>query len=86
MNLVHRASLTSRREVPIVLVAEETVAESEQWLSGCERCVDHAVIPFVYILDALIACDPTTEYVLYRAAKCPRCSSEVSETTLVETV
>ena len=86
MNIVDQVSVTSRRQAPIVLVDEETVTESELWLSGCERCVDHALIPFVYVLDALIEGEATTEYVLYRVPKCPRCSGEIFESTFVETV
>jgi len=79
---MRQLTLTEKHKT-VVLVDEATVAETEQWLSACERCVDQAAIAFVYLLDALMECEAVTEYLMCRPARCPNCSGEVSETTLV---
>jgi hypothetical protein len=51
---------------------------------ACECCATGAGISFDYVLDAVTGCDPgITEYVMSHPAKCPRCSGEVTEKTLV---
>jgi len=84
MNIVPGMTVVQKPMI-MVLVDEPTLAETEQWLSACEHCAGHAAIAFVYLLDALMECEEPalTEYVLSRPARCPRCFSDVSETTLV---
>ncbi len=63
-----------------VLIAEETVRAAERQIESCEACTpDEAEIPFDYVLDSITGCEPeSTDYVLEKPAKCPRCSGEVS--------
>ena len=71
-------------DVNIVLVGEALLSELELWLSACERCVSNAVITLDYVLDALTGADPqVTEYVMCRPTRCPTCSSQINEKTLV---
>src|SRR6266404_1825567 len=67
----------------IVLVDEDTVAETQQCLSGCESCAENADITFDYLLDQITGCDPATNYLMCRPANCPSCSRDVTEKTLV---
>src|SRR5579871_5182388 len=68
----------------VVLVDRETVLLAQEFISGCENCCPEAEINFDYILDELMGSDPTvTEYLLSDAAICPRCSSRVTEKTLI---
>ena len=70
--------------INIVLVGEALLGETEQWLSACEQCAENVAITLDYLLDALTGCDPRwTEYVMCRPARCPSCSSEIREKTLV---
>lgn len=66
------------------LVDEPIRAAAESMISGCEHCADCTEISFEYILDQITGCDPTsTQYLLCRPARCPRCSRDVTERTLV---
>ena len=70
--------------IDIVLIDEFTVTETEHWVSGCERCAENSTIRFAFLLDALIGNEPQlTEYLMSRAARCPACSSKITEHTLV---
>jgi hypothetical protein len=70
--------------IDIVLISEGVLMETEQWLSACENCSENAAIALEYVLDALTGCDPmVTEYLMYRPARCPSCSSALGEKTLV---
>ena len=74
----------SIEDIDVDLVDEATVMETQRWVFACEHCAENAAIPFDYLLDASTGCDPaTTDYVMYRPARCPRCSREVTEKTLV---
>jgi len=71
-------------ETNVVLVNEELLSEAEEWIGSCEHCYEHCEHSFDQILDALTECDPTTtDYLMCREAKCPRCHSSVTEKTLV---
>jgi hypothetical protein len=60
------------------------LTQTELWVSACERCAENAAVTLNYLLDALTGCDPhSTEYVMCRAARCPSCSGEITEKTLV---
>jgi hypothetical protein len=79
---------TSEIETPkvehfdIVLVGEATLREVQQWVSGCEHCTENAAMILDYLLDALTGCSPArTQYLLCRPAKCPVCSSDITEAT-----
>ncbi len=72
------------QETNVVLVDGRTLIEAESLISGCEHCNRDAEISFDYVLDELTGCDPTrTEYLMYRAGRCPNCRSEVTEKTLI---
>jgi hypothetical protein len=46
--------------------------------------VENAAVALDYVLDALMGCDPLiTEYLMCRPARCPACSREIGEKTLV---
>jgi hypothetical protein len=70
-------------DINLQLVGDSVLTEAEQWLSACESCAKNAFIPFEYILDILMACDPTIHYEICRPARCPSCFGEVTEGTLV---
>ena len=73
-------------ETDVVLVDEPELLEAQSYLAGCENCVLDAEITFDYLLDDITGCDPTsTEYLLFRPAKCPGCHQDVFEKTLVVT-
>jgi hypothetical protein len=68
----------------IVLVDTATIQKAEQLLEGCEACTEEAEVPFDIILDGVKGSDTsTTDYLLERPAKCPKCFREVREKTLV---
>jgi hypothetical protein len=68
----------------IVLLSESQIIEAEDFVVGCERCVNDAEISFDYLLDALTGSDPSnTEYLMPRPARCPHCLCDVNEKTLV---
>ncbi len=72
--------------IKIVVVKEYDIAEAEAFVRGCELCCPMATIPFDYVLDAIMECDPTvTEYVMCRCAQCPCCSGAIAEKTLIGT-
>jgi hypothetical protein len=71
-------------ETNIELIDETMIAEAQFLIAACESCGDNAQISFDYLLDVVTRCDPTaTEYLMCRPAKCPRCSGDVTEKTLV---
>ena len=71
-------------DVNVFLVDNPVLREAQAALSGCENCSADALLTFDYILDGITGCDPTaTEYLLCRAAECPRCSCPIAEKTLV---
>ena len=71
----------------IVLIGESRLREAQHWVSGCECCSEEAAIVFDYLLDGITGCNPTkTQYLLCRPAKCPQCSGEIRENTLVSVV
>jgi len=67
----------------IMMVGDATLTMTEQWLIACEYCASNATVALDYLLDALLGCDPMTEYVMCRPARCPSCSSAITEKTLV---
>ena len=70
--------------VDVVLVDEGVLLEAQEYLVACEHCAANAAMTFDYLLDAVTGCDPTlTEYLMCRAARCPRCGREVTEKTQV---
>jgi hypothetical protein len=75
---------TAIEDIRIFLVDQSVVFEALQWVSGCERCTDHALIEFDYILDAVTGADPaSTEYVMCRPMKCPSCLERITEKTKI---
>jgi len=70
----------------VVLVDTATVREIERLIDSCAHCnPTGAEIPFDYVLDRVIGCDPTlTHYILEQPAKCPRCRNDILEKTLIE--
>ena len=84
-----RASLQSHQKVSIedlhvALVRDQEVRETQGFICGCEACSPNATLPFDYLLDELLGCDPTsTEYLMYRTAVCPACNHAITEKTLV---
>ena len=78
----HSQSFVEAKEV--ILLDEPTLLQVKRWVSACEGCADNAAITLEYILDALTGYDPAvTEYVLYQPMRCPACSGEITEKTLV---
>ena len=68
----------------LVFVEETILMQAQSAVTGCGKCVPAAEMTFDYILDAVTGCDPaTTEYVLNRPAKCPRCMGKITEKTFV---
>jgi hypothetical protein len=82
-------SFTSEKKVSIedlhvALIADQEVRQFQEFIEGCEMCSPDATLPFDYLLDELLGCDPTsTEYLMYRAAICPSCNHAITEKTLV---
>jgi hypothetical protein len=75
---------TTIEDLRILPLDESIVLEALQWVSGCERCSEHALIEFDYILDAVTGADPaTTEYVMCRPMKCPYCWMQITEKTKI---
>ena len=71
-------------EMTVHLVGENLRAAAQSMISGCDQCCDCPEITFDCILDELTGCDPkSTEYILCRAARCPRCHRDVTERTIV---
>jgi hypothetical protein len=71
-------------EMTVHLVGENLRAAAQSMISGCDQCCDCPEITFDCILDELTACDPkSTEYILCRPARCPRCRRDVTERTIV---
>jgi hypothetical protein len=84
-----RASVPSQKTIPIehlrvALVRAQEVREPQSFISACEACSPDATLPFDYLLDELLGCDPSsTEYLMYRTAVCPSCNHAITEKTLV---
>jgi hypothetical protein len=71
-------------DLQVTLVPEREVRESQRFISGCEACSPNATLPFDYLLDELLGCEPSsTEYLMYRTAVCPHCNQAITEKTLV---
>jgi len=71
-------------EMTVRLVGENLRAAAQSMISGCDQCCDCPEITFDCILDELTGCDPkSTEYILCRPARCPRCRRDVTERTIV---
>jgi hypothetical protein len=71
-------------QLNIVLVDSTTIQIAEQLLEGCEACTEEAEVPFDIILDGVKGSDTSsTDYLLERPAKCPKCFREVNEKTMV---
>ena len=71
-------------EMSIHLIGENLRAAAQSMISGCDQCCDCPEITFDCILDELTGCDPkSTEYLLCRPARCPRCRRDVTERTIV---
>lgn len=72
-------------KIALIAVSRETLVRAEGRIRGCESCSKTAGLPFSWILDCVTDRNPAvTDYVLPRPARCPRCSKEVLEKTLVE--
>jgi len=71
-------------QMSVYLVGENLRAAAQSLIRGCEQCCDCPEITFDCILDELTKCDPkSTEYILCRPARCPRCRRDVTERTIV---
>ncbi len=70
-------------QMTVVLVDEPRIREAQNIVTSCEKCDKSAVIPFDYLLDALIGKGPATEYLMHRFPACPHCKALVNEKTLV---
>jgi len=71
-------------EMTVQLIGENLRAAAQSMISGCDQCCDCPEITFDCILDELTGCDPkSTEYILCRPARCPRCRRDVMERTIV---
>jgi len=74
----------SIEDLHVEFVREQEVSDVQRFLAGCEMCSPEATLPFDYLLDELLGCDPTsTEYLMYRTAACPSCNHAIAEKTLV---
>ena len=74
----------SIEDLHVALVREQEVRETQAFICGCEACSPNATLPFDYLLDELLGCDPSsTEYLMYRTAVCPSCHHAITEKTLV---
>ena len=78
MDRPERVYPSSKKTIP-VLIDGETLCAAERQIDSCEACApDEAETPFDYVLDCITGCEPeSTDYVLEKPAKCPRCSGEV---------
>jgi hypothetical protein len=71
-------------EMTIHFVGENLRAAAQSRISGCDQCCDCPEITFDCILDEVTGCDPkSTEYILCRRARCPRCHRDVTERTII---
>ena len=69
-----------------VLIGASELRQAERLIRSCEECnPSGAKVPFDKILDFVTDSNPAiTDYVLETPAKCPNCSRESLEKTLVE--
>ena len=69
-----------------MLVDAATLRQAETQFFSCEHCnPEDAVFLFDSVLDVVTGNDArVTDYLLVKAAHCPRCAAEVVEQTLVE--
>jgi hypothetical protein len=67
----------------VVLVDEDTLVKTQEFVSACEHCAENADITFDYLLDEITGCDPATNYLMCRPANCPSCLRELTEKSLV---
>lgn len=69
----------------IVLVDIASLQKVSKLIVGCQTCSPFALTPISRILDRFNGASTThTYYMLEKAARCPRCSRQVTERTLVE--
>ncbi len=71
-------------ESDVIFIDEPTLSTAQDFIAGCENCTDTAEVVFDQLLDAVTGCDPTTEYVVRRNPRCPRCLHEITANTLVQ--
>jgi hypothetical protein len=72
-------------ERDIVLVDIASLQKVSKLIVGCQTCSPFAVTPISRILDRFNgAATAHTYYMLEKTARCPRCSRQVTEQTLVE--
>ena len=69
----------------IVLVGDVTLRHAQSLIAFCEGCdSERAEFLFDHLLDRVTGSDPVrTEYMLEVPARCPNCTREVFEKTLV---
>ena len=67
----------------LVLVDDAQLLDAREFVQACERCADTAYLAFDYLLEAVMDGDPTTDYLMLKAATCPSCGTPIYEKTLV---
>jgi hypothetical protein len=78
--------LLSRPDIQVITVEKPMVCRAVKWLAGCEACMPgEAQVPFAWVLDRVTGCDgKTTDYVMVRPARCPKCVGDVLESTIIQ--
>jgi hypothetical protein len=71
------------RGIELVAVGQVSILKAQNRLTGCAICCNSASLPFESVITEVLDHDGSSEYFLCSPAKCPRCNSILSETTLV---
>jgi hypothetical protein len=69
----------------LITVSQSSVAQAEDAISACQRCSPDSAVSFVRVLHSFRRYNAEkVEYLLPVLARCPSCSSQIDETTLVK--
>ena len=69
----------------LVSVSQTSVTQAEHAIEACHHCSADSLVSFACVLQSFRHYDADlVKYILPVLARCPSCSSEINETTLVK--
>jgi hypothetical protein len=76
---------STRKDKILVSVSQSAVSQAEHAIEGCEQCSPDVSLTFARLLHSFRNYPgDQVEYILPVLARCPNCSAEINEDTLVK--
>jgi hypothetical protein len=76
---------SAHMEKTVVSVSQTAVSQAEHAIEGCQHCSPDASLSFTSLLNSFRNYpSDQVEYILPVLARCPNCSGEINEDTLVK--